>query len=60
MCRTLRKSLKELHIENVTLKEKIVDLSAHEFDLKIKWEKEKMAEQVAHHKELFKRFITQK
>ena len=57
---TLRKSLEELHVENVTLKEKIVDLSAHESDLIIKWEEEKVAEQIAQHKQLFKRFIPQK
>ena len=57
---TLRNYPEELHIENVVLKEKIVDLSAHETKLKIKWEEENIVEQVAHQREQFNRFIPQK
>ena len=57
---TLRRSLEELQVENVTLKERIVYLSVHESKQKIKWEEEKVAQQITQHKELFKRFIPQK
>ena len=39
---TLRKSLEELHVGNVILKEKIDALSTHESKLKVTWEKEKI------------------
>ena len=57
---TLKKIIEDLHLEIVNAKQKITALTMHESVMKELWEKERLSEQVAQHKEQFKRFVPQR